>query len=343
MTVMSGLMLRGGRVAELVQQPVPEPGPGQVLLRIMASGLCGSDFVAYRKPAEQGGGLAIISGHEPAGVVVATGPQTKLFHVDDRVFAYHVVGCGVCHQCRNGYMVMCKSPEKAAYGGGRDGGHAEYMLAEERTLVALPDELNFADGAMLACSASTAYGATLRGEVTARDTVLVVGLGPVGLCAVQFCVALGARVIAVEPNALRATRALELGVEKVFAPGEEATQGVADWTKGAGVSVSIECAGNDRAREFCLEAIGQWGRVVYVGFGGQEISFNPPAMILRKQTTLRGSWVASLGQMEDAAAFMATRNMHTSDLVTHYFKLEDGPEAYRIFDGGKTGKVIIQA
>jgi 2-desacetyl-2-hydroxyethyl bacteriochlorophyllide A dehydrogenase len=341
MTSMRGLMLRGGRKAELEEFEVPEPGAGQALIRIKASGLCGSDLVHYRPAAADGGGLPIIAGHEPAGVIESLGPGPTDFAVGDHVCAYHILGCGRCHECRAGYPVMCSSAERAAYGGRLNGGHAEFMLAEQRALVRLPDNLTFADGAMLACTAGTAYGATLRGEVTGRDVVLVSGLGPVGLTVAQLSLALGARVLAVEPTEYRADLARKLGVEQVFAPGDAAAAHIAEATAGRGASVAIDCSGRDAGRELCLEVLGKWGRAIFVGFGGTRVSFNAPAVIMRKQATLRGSWVCSLSQMEDAAAWLSRLDLHPGDLVTHTFSLDDGAIAYELFDRGETGKVVI--
>src|SRR5207237_4742442 len=106
---------------------------------------------------------------------------------------YQIAGCGLCQDCRGGWMISCPSPERAAYGWQRDGGHADFLLAEERTLVALPDELTYLDGAMVACGGGTAYAPCSRANVSGRDVVLLTGLGPVGTGAALFGKAMGAR------------------------------------------------------------------------------------------------------------------------------------------------------
>jgi D-arabinose 1-dehydrogenase-like Zn-dependent alcohol dehydrogenase len=146
---MPGVLLPGGRRVEYTEVPVPVPGHGQVLLRIGASSICGSDLRAiYREHLGQGAEAytGVIAGHEPAGEVVAAGPGLERFGPGDRVAVYHIAGCGICPECRSGSMVACSGASRAAHGWQRDGGHAPYMLAEERTLVPLPEPLTFADG-----------------------------------------------------------------------------------------------------------------------------------------------------------------------------------------------------
>ncbi len=108
------------------------------------------------------------------------------FEPGDRVVVYHIAGCGNCEECRKGFMIGCHSPGRSAYGWQRDGGHADFLLAEARTLLHLPEELTYADGALVACGFGTAYQGILRAGVSGRDRVLVVGLGPVGLGAVML-------------------------------------------------------------------------------------------------------------------------------------------------------------
>ena len=144
-----------------------------------ASTICGSDLRAiYREHLGTGPEAyqGVIAGHEPAGEIVEVGPDCRRFRVGDRVALYHIAGCGVCHDCRSGYMISCTSPRRAAYGWQRDGGHADFILADESTCVLLPDALSYLDGACVACSFGTAYEALCRANVSGRDAVLVVGL-----------------------------------------------------------------------------------------------------------------------------------------------------------------------
>src|SRR3954468_214300 len=164
-----------------------------------ASTICGSDLRAiYREHLGHGPEAYqdVIAGHEPCGEVVEVGPGCRRFAVGDRVLLYHISGCGLCADCRAGYMIGCTSPTRAAYGWQRDGGHADYLLAEESTCIALPDELSFVDGACVACGFGTAYEALRRAGTSGHDVVLVTGLGPVGIAVGLLAHALGSvRVI----------------------------------------------------------------------------------------------------------------------------------------------------
>ncbi len=345
MATMSGVVFLGNRRLEQREFPVPEPGYGQVLVHMKASSLCGSDLRAIYRTSDWGTGpeayQGVIGGHEPCGIIERVGPGVRRFREGDRVIIYHIAGCGMCHDCRGGWMISCSRPERAAYGWQRDGGHAEFLLAEERTLVALPDELTYLDGAMIACGVGTAYAACLRAGVSGRDTVLITGLGPVGMGMALLCQAMGARVMGVEAVSERLAQARALGITNVVSPTDtNALDALRAMTHGNGFEVAIDCSSNADARHMCLEMAREWGRVVFVGEGGT-VSFAPSPLLIHKQLSLYGSWVCSVPQMENLTELLLRWNLHPEILVTHRFTLEQAKEAYELFDGGKTGKVAI--
>jgi len=310
-----------------------------------ASSLCGSDLRAIYRPVDQGTGpeayQGVIAGHEPCGSIERVGPDVRRFKEGERVIVYHIAGCGVCHDCHGGWMISCSRPERAAYGWQRNGGHAEFLLAEESTLVALPEPLTYLDGAMVACGMGTAYAACLRANVSGRDAVLITGLGPVGLGMALLCKAMGASVVGVESMPERLALASTLGISQVVSPTEPHVQDILrEKTGGNGFEIAIDCSGNSEARHLCLEAAREWGRVVFVGEGGT-VSFAPSPLLIHKQLTLYGSWVCSLPQMEDLVELLVRWNLHPDVLVTQTFPLEQAKEAYELFDSGKTGKIAI--
>jgi threonine dehydrogenase-like Zn-dependent dehydrogenase len=343
---MPGIVLPGNRQLEMRDFPIPEPGHGQVLVRMKASSLCGSDLRAIYRPSDQGHGpeayRGVIAGHEPCGIIEEIGPGVSHFQPGDRVIMYHIAGCGLCHDCRGGWMISCSSPERAAYGWQRDGGHADFLLAEERTLVHLPDELTYLDGAMVACGMGTAYAACLRVDISGRDVVLVTGLGPVGIGVALLCRAMGARVVGVETIPERIELAQRLGIDEVISPSgsDDPLPALLETTHGHGFEAAIDCSGADPARRLCLAAAREWGRVAFVGEGGT-VSFEPSPLLIHKQLTLHGSWVCSLPQMEDLVELLVRWNLHPEVMVTHRFPLSQGKEAYELFDSGHTGKVSI--
>ena len=221
--MMMGAILPGDSTVKLCEFPVPTPGHGQVLVKTMASTICGSDIrCIYREHTGKGAEGYIpgtIAGHEPCGLIVEEGPGLKRFKKGDRVIVYHISGCGVCHDCRMGYQSSCTSEYRAAYGWQRDGGMAPYILADEKDLVALPEPLTYADGAQVACGFGTVYEALSKIGCSGDDAVLVVGLGPVGLAALMLARAMGANLLlGVDVNPERIALAKSLGlVDDAFA------------------------------------------------------------------------------------------------------------------------------
>jgi threonine dehydrogenase-like Zn-dependent dehydrogenase len=341
---MQGVILPGQERVEIKEFERPDPGPGQVLVQMKASGLCGSDLRAiYHEhwgsdPNERY--QNVIAGHEPSGQVVAVGPGVSGFAEGDRVVVYHILGCGRCEECRKGFMIGCGSGERAAYGWQRDGGHADYLLAEARTLLHLPDELTYTDGALVACGFGTAYQGILRADVSGRDRVLVVGLGPVGLGAVMLAASSGAEVIGVDLVPERLELAKSAGAGRVLMGGESMAEEVLDLTGGHGTEVGMDCSGSAAGRKLCLEAARDWGRVVYLGEGGS-VTFEPSPLLLHKQLTLHGSWVCGISEMGELLEHLARKGLHPDATLTHTFSLSDTGQAYETFDAGRTGKVVI--
>jgi threonine dehydrogenase-like Zn-dependent dehydrogenase len=345
MTTMNGVVLPGNSTVRHITLEVPRPGPGQVLLAMKASSICGSDIRAiYREHLGHGPEAyqGVVAGHEPCGQVVEVGPDCKRLEVGDRVAVYHIAGCGVCDECRGGYMIGCTSPYRAAYGWQRDGGHAEYLLAEERTCLPLPGGLSYLDGALVSCGFGTAYEALLRLDVSGRDRLLVTGLGPVGLAAAMLGRALGAGpVIGTDISPERLAIAVELGlVDHAVLAGDEAAARIADLTGGQGCEASVDCSGSEAARLLALRSTRTWGRCAFVGEGGH-VTLDVSQELIHRQITLHGSWVTSLRHMSELLANLVRWNLRPDVTVTDRFALADAGAAYKVADAGTAGKVAI--
>ena len=342
---MRGVYLPGQRRVVLEEVAEPAPGPGQVVVAMRASTICGSDLRAiYREHLGTGPEAyqGVIAGHEPSGEVVDVGPGCVRIGVGDRVVVYHIAGCGQCADCLEGYDISCTSPYRAAYGWQRDGGHADLLLADERSCVVLPDELDYVDGACVACGFGTAYQALVRAAVSGRDALLVTGLGPVGLAAGLLGRRLGAHtIVGVEGNEQRRALASALGaVDVALAPGDDAGAAIAEMTAGAGVDVAVDCSGAAAARSFAVEATRRWGRCVFVGEGGR-FEVDASHALIHRQLTLHGSWVTSIGRMAELTRLLARWGLQPSITVTDRFGLDDAQAAYALADGGSAGKVAI--
>jgi len=258
------------------------------------------------------------------------------------VVLYHISGCGVCEDCNAGYMISCHSTRRAAYGWQRDGGHAQYLLAEENTCIALPDNLTYVDGALVACGFGTAWEALTRIGVNGRDRLLITGLGPVGLAAAMLGKALGAyQVIGVDTSPGRIKLAQDLGlVDEAFLSDGDALDRIKKLTGGKGCETSVDCSGAAPARKLALQGTRQWGRCAFVG-EGNDVQFDVSPLLIHPQITLYGSWVTSLPHMEELVERLSLWNLHPEKTVTHRFTLDQAAEAYDVADKGQSGKVTI--
>jgi threonine dehydrogenase-like Zn-dependent dehydrogenase len=343
---MTGAYLPGNSTAILREVPVPEPGHGEVLLRMKASTICGSDIrCIYHEHLGKGpeGYQDVIAGHEPCGQIVKTGPGCRRFGVGDRVIVYHISGCGVCNDCRRGYMISCTSEKyRRAYGWQRDGGMADFLLAEEKDLIHLPDELSFADGAQVACGFGTVYEGLQKTGISGDHAVLITGLGPVGLATAALCRKLGAnRIIGIDLVDARMKLARDLGLcDEVLPSGLENVAEVRRLTGGHGVERAVDCSANDVARATAIRATRKWGRIVFLGEGGR-VEFNPSPDIIHDQKTIYGSWVTSTWLMEELVERLVRWNLHPADLITHRFSLDRVADAYALMASGQCGKVAV--
>ncbi len=343
---MAAAYLPGNSTTELRTVPVPTPAHGEVLIRMKASTICGSDIRAiYREHLGKGpeGYQGVIAGHEPAGQIVETGPGCRRFKTGDRVIVYHISGCGVCNDCRRGYMISCTSEKyRRAYGWQRDGGMAEYLLAEEKDLILLPDELSYADGAQVACGFGTVYEGLTKIGISGADTVLVTGLGPVGLATAALARKLGAGpIIGIDIIEDRLKLALDLGLcDHVLRSGPENVEQVKGLTSGHGVERAIDCSANPAARATAIRATRKWGRIALIGEGGT-VEFNPSPDMIHDQKTIYGSWVTSTWLMEELVEMLVRWNLHPADLITHRFALHNTGQAYALMASGRCGKVAV--
>jgi threonine dehydrogenase-like Zn-dependent dehydrogenase len=344
---MTGAVLPGNSTVELRRFDIPAPGHGEVLLRTKSVTICGSDirciYHEHLGKGPEGYQAGMIAGHEPCGQVVETGPGCRRFKTGDRVIVYHISGCGVCNDCRRGYMISCTSSEwRRAYGWQRHGGMAEYILAEEKDLVALPDELSYSDGAQVACGFGTVYEGIEKVGVSGNDAVLVTGLGPVGLATAMLAKALGARqVVGIDVIPERLTLARELRLCDVVLPAapENAAQ-VRELTGGHGVERAFDCSANAAARLTAIQATRKWGRICLLGEGGS-VAFQPSPDVIHDQKTIYGSWVTSIWLMEELVERLVRWRLRPEQLITHRFPLERASEAYALMASGRCGKVAV--
>jgi threonine dehydrogenase-like Zn-dependent dehydrogenase len=337
LTDMQGLVFLGDRRVELREFADPKPGAGEVVVAIRASGMCGSDLRPY-----QSGQFTFVTGHEPCGVVAERGAGVTDVQasVGLRVMVHHYWGCGMCKHCRIGYSQMCVHGARVM-GFSANGANAPYLLAPASSLVPLPDELSFSEGAAISCGTGTAYSALKRLDVSGRDTVAIFGQGPVGLAATQLATAMGARVIAVDPLAERRALACELGASvAIDSSADSAVDAIRELTHGDGADATLDCTGHPEARANCAKAARAWGRVCFVGEHGTA-TFDMTPDVIHKQLTMYGSWTFSTVLLAECARFAVDRKIPLRNVFTESFALNDADAAFVKFSGRGMGKGVF--
>ncbi|HXX01091.1 MAG TPA: zinc-binding dehydrogenase [Candidatus Acidoferrales bacterium] len=319
----------------------PTPGSGEVVVEIKASGMCGSDLHPYRAPNNPDIPLTgrFIGGHEPAGVVFATGPglDRHVAKPGDRVMVHHYHGCGVCGHCRTGWPQLCRPPMRTTYSGNAHGAHAPYMKVAASTLVPLHEALSFEAGAAIACGTGTAWGALERLQVRGDETLAVFGQGPVGLSTTMLAAAQGARVVAIDIDRDRLAIAASFGAHNLVNPLEaDPVQALRDLTHGRGVECVMETSGSSDAASAGLAALAVWGRMCMVGIGAS-VNLIMQAL-LDRQITVMTSYTMSTVSQQECADFVVHRALDIDRLFTHRWRLGQAEEAYRLFDTQSTGK-----
>jgi len=335
---MKTVQVLGGRRVEVVDRPEPVPRPGEVVVRVMASALCGSERHGYegQPGAAPSGSPAANGGHEASGVVEAVRGQNAV-SPGDRVLVFSTGHCGRCRYCRQGRWILCQ--HKPAGGTGM---HAELIAVSEDRCIPLPDDLAFEDAALLADAFGTPYHAMRRLGVSAADTVLVVGQGPVGMAAAILAGLAGAAVVVADVDERRLRRASELGAVVTVDPRrEDLVEAVRSVGGADGADVALECSASPAGAAACLAAVAPGGRVAFIGLNRQVTIDVTPELILRDLTVV-GSWYSDPADVA-ALVRLCGRGLEPGRLITHRFGLAEAPEAFAtFFAGGDAAKVILE-
>ena len=321
--------------------PKPEPGTGEVLIRVKASAICRSDLSLYHGTSVFGKEATgtIIVGHEPCGVVETVGPGVDYIQAGDRVAVHLAISCGQCGTCKAGFFQHCSKFK--CLGFDVHGSDAEFLVVPERNCLKIPDEMSYIGGALSTDAIGTLYSAQKRLGISGSDTVAVFGVGPMGGAGVLVAKARGARVYALDVSESRLGWAKHLGADEVIDVSQ--TDPVAtlhELTQGRGVSVAIDCSGSAVAENQAIDSVAANGHVGLVG-GCTEATFNPREQFIRKQLTVIGNWYFNIGLYDEITTFILENDIPVEELVTHRYRLEDAEEAFVAFDEGRTGKVVF--
>lgn len=267
--------------------PRPTPGPGEVLVRVRAAGICHSD-AHYRAGRSASLKAPVTLGHEVAGEIAEVGTAVTTHRVGDRVCLHYLVTCGRCAHCEAGREQFC--PSGQMIGHHRDGGYAEYILVPARNAVSLPAEIPFEHGAALMCSSATSLHALRRARLAPGETVAVIGVGGLGISAVQLAKALGALdVFAIDLDDAKLKVAARYGAIPVNARSGDAVRMVRDRTGGRGVDVAVEVVGAPETMRQSLQMLAVHGRAVIAGLSRTNMEVDTYRELLGPETELIGS------------------------------------------------------
>jgi propanol-preferring alcohol dehydrogenase len=332
---MRGIKLLDRHKLEMRDYPDPMPQGDDVVVRIEAAAICGSDLHSlYEVPGEK----RWIPGHEAAGVVVAV-DRPRRFKVGDRVCMTPFHSCGECDFCRSGYVAYCRA-KKAIYGFTRDGFQAELARVSESTLLPLPPSVSFEEGSLILDPVGSPYHSLRRMATNATHTVGVFGLGPMGLGAVLIAARLGAKVIGVDPVEYRRELARRLGAAETIDPaGGDVVARIRELTHGYGLDRSVECSGKAEPLHAALDLARPLSHVAIIGENAQA-TIQPSEHFTSKEIFLSGSCCFPLGEYGDILRLYET-GLRVRDLITHRFPLEQAEAAYSLFTQGNTGKVLF--
>ena len=329
--------------------PRPQPGPNEVLCRVRAIAICGTDphIIQGHYPGFWPKDWPLVPGHEWCGDVVELGPGAEIFGwtAGTRVAGTSHAPCGFCRRCVEGRYNLCERfgdmRVHRQYGHNADGAYAEYVVHSIRSVFPVPDELSDEEAAMLDPTA-IALHTVKRGAPAPGATVVVVGPGVMGLLVAECARALGAGRVIVIGRGARLARAGELGHETLDFTAEDPVEGVRERTGGAGADVALECSGDPAALGQCIELLRFGGRVAVIGIP-MEGAHVPLQRAVLGEIDIVGVRAAA-GEMPEAIALVAAGRIRLAELVTHRFALEDFREAYDTFVERRDGalKVIVR-
>ena len=334
---MKKAVITGERQVSLVDAQVPEPKDDWALVKVHASALC-TEYKAYLT----GYNLPTM-GHEGAGEVVAVA-QPGPVKVGDRVVILPQLGCGKCDLCMAGDYIYCQNEYNYNnFVGHPDGSgtFSNYVLKPAWLLPLIPDEISYAKATMAIDGIGASFGAFQAIDVGALDTVLITGLGPVGLGAVANARFRNARVIGVEPGPWRKERALQMGAEAVFDPNEpDLIDKILAMTDGKGVTCAVDCSGKVQSERLCIDATRRRGRVAFVGESGEQLPIRVSPDLIRKGLTVVGSWLYNRGDY--AKVMQVIQQSPLIDLlVSHELPMSQIQAGFELLASGQSAKIVV--
>ena len=316
----------------------PAPGPGEVLVRVTAAGICHTDL-HFLSGLLDLGVAPLTLGHEVVGRIERTGEGVAASRAGERVIVYYYAGCGACERCLVGDENLCDAL-RAEYGFVSDGGFAEWVRVPARNALPLPAHVSDAEAAPIGCAVTTAVHAAALAGVGLGDWAVVFGTGAVGFGLVQVARLSGARVIAVGRTPAKLEKARELGAEHTVRAGaEDVAKRVREITGGHGANVVFELVATKETMEASLGALAKRGRLVFVGYSEDRLQVHPIQLVVGEQvvTASVGCTLAELRRSVELVADGRVRTVVDRTLPLEGF--QDGLDALQ--RGALVGRAVL--
>lgn len=336
-------MYYSNKDVRLEEMPVPEIGPGEILVRVMAGGICGSDVLEWYRINR----VPLVLGHEIAGTIERIGERVKNFKKGDRVAVSHHVPCKKCSYCLSGHETVCETLRKSDF---YPGGFAEFVRVppvniEQGGVYLLPEEVSFEEATFIEPLACVMRGQRLSGVKKDR-TALVIGSGISGLLHIQYARALGAKnVAATDISRYRLDAAKRFGADHVFDAKEYLPEKLKGVNGGMLADVVILCAGAGSAVEQALNSVERGGTVLFFAAAEKDLALAKSIndIFWRTEVTLTSSYAATPKEHIEALETIRARKVNVKDMITHRFGLAQTGEGFGLVAGaGDSIKVIIE-
>ena len=313
-------LMQPGRPLVMQEIPIPKVGPRDVLVRVRAAGICHSD-AHYRAGRSSTNPLPLTLGHEVAGVVEQTGAAVDDFARGDRVCLHYLATCGACDYCREGTEQFCGSA--AMIGKHRDGGFAEFIVMPAASLVRLPQEIPFEQGAIMMCSSATSLHALKKARLKPGESVAVFGVGGLGASAIQLAKALGAgEVFAVDIKPAKLELARQFGAIPLNGAECDPVEEISRMTAGRGVDVALELIGLPLTMQQAVRSLAIRGRAALVGITEQQFSIAPYAELINKEAEIIGVSDHLAKELPDLIELVRQKKLVLSDLISRTLSLD---------------------
>jgi 2-desacetyl-2-hydroxyethyl bacteriochlorophyllide A dehydrogenase len=332
-------------VVTLDERPQPEPqAPTDAVVRIELTGVCGSDLHIYHGRVQIEPGFTL--GHEYVGTVIAAGDEVKRVAIGDRVLGCFQTACGVCFFCRRALYHRCVQSRTFGHGatlGSLQGTQAEEALIPNADLVLrrVPDGMSSEVALFAGDVMGTGFHAVQESGMRPGDLVAVLGLGPVGLCAVQVARAAGAaHVFAIDTVPERLAVAESFGAQPLHAEEDDVREQVRAGSEGRGVDVCVDAVGDGRVLESAIRLTRACGAIQCVGVYAERTEVHMGLLWL-KALTLRGGHANVLAHVDRVLAMLAAGVLDPTPLVTHHMSLEQAPDAYAAYDRHEALKIVL--